>query len=111
MAVTLGLVFLTVAHKRNGTSSSQRLEQTQSELLPVVLYEAVASIDASTFLQLRPIAPCKITPSDVSLLETMKERFAWPEIGHPYMISALRQASPSNTGDKDTQAILGMLDG
>lgn len=92
MLALMGLIFLTVAHQCNGTSSSKSLKQAQGELLPMVLDEAVAAIDAATFLQLRSIAPCILSPSDLSLVPVGEQYSAHPNVGHPYVITVLRHA-------------------
>jgi hypothetical protein len=57
MPVAVWLIFITVTHQCNGTSSPDRLEQAQSELLPVVLDQWVAPVDTSTFPQFRAVVP------------------------------------------------------
>jgi len=104
--VAVGLIFFAVAHQRDGAPPTKFLKQAQGEFLSMVLDEAVAPIYAATLLQLRAIAPCKLAPTNPLLLSIAEQRFTWPEVGHPHVISALRQASPSNTGHKDTQAVL-----
>lgn len=87
--MAVALLFVTVAHQRDSAFAAKCLKQAQGELLPVVLDEAVASIDAATFLQLRSIALCKLAPSDLPLLPVAEQRFARPKISHPHVISAL----------------------
>lgn len=84
--MAMGLRFRAVAHDRHGSPSAKFLEQSQRELLPVVLDEAVCGVSGSALEQLAPIVPAELGPSHVRGSEPQQQPFAGAEIGHPCVV-------------------------
>jgi hypothetical protein len=64
MAVTVGLIFGTVAEQGNDAALRQLLQKPEGKLLPVIFDQCVATVKAPAFIHLATIATAIFPPGN-----------------------------------------------
>ena len=86
--MALRSLFRTLAHDRDCLLFRQDLEQSQRELLPVILDETIPIVDRSVFEEFFSIAPPELDPAKLLIQESPKQLLTRAQIRHPNIIAA-----------------------
>jgi hypothetical protein len=105
MAMATRFVFRAMAEQGDGLLLSQMLEQSQGELLPVILDSFVANIYSADFTELLQITTAVLRPRYPAGEDSVAQVFARPEIGHPDVETVGWQAAPSPSSGQNSEAV------
>src|SRR5437016_10448831 len=111
MPVAMLFVLLAMAQQRHRPPAAELLDEAQRELLAVVLDRPVALIDAAAVGELLAVAAAELAPGDRARAGIVQQRFARPEIRHPHVVAARRQAATAEARRQNAQAVRARLDG
>ena len=84
MSVTPVLVFRAMAHQRDMSRSRELLDETQRELLPMILDGAASRIDWPVHEQFGPVTGREPGPRDSAILSCLEQPLTRSEDRRPF---------------------------
>ena len=99
-----------MAQQRHSLALGKMLQEAQGKFLAVVFNSLIALIDRSVFAQFLAIPIAELRPADFSGNEFIPELLAWPQVGHPDIVTILWDAAAQAARRENAKAVLAPLD-
>jgi hypothetical protein len=95
--MTLPLVLRTMAHDRDAASPGKPLDESERELLAVILYRPAARIDWAVHEQFVPVLAKELGPGNPTRLAVSKKPLTRRQRWHPHVVSGCRHSTSTES--------------